>query len=93
MKIFLHFILPVLLPALMFILWTVLTRARSGQSGPTRSIIAAGPWFGLILAGFILLAVSLIFLSIYGGMEFEGVYRSPYWEDGKIVPGGMITKP
>lgn len=93
MKIFLQFVLPILLPGLLFILWTVLTRVRPGQNGSKRSIIAAGPWFGLILAGFILMAIGLIFTSIYGGMDPDGIYRAPYWEDGKVVPGGMTGKP
>lgn len=93
MKIFLQFVLPILLPGLLFILWTVLTQRRSGADGSKRSAIAEGPWFALILAGFILMAVSLGLVSVYGGMNPEGVYHAPYWADGKIVPGGMFSKP
>ncbi len=93
MRIFLQFVLPILLPGLLFVLWTYLTQVRPGTAGPTRALIAEGPWFRLILAGFVLMAVGLAAAAITGGMDPNGKYRAPYQQDGKIVPGGMVSKP
>jgi len=82
MKILLQFVLPVLVPGLIFLIWTVLTRKRSP--------IAEGPWFRLILAGFGLMLIGLAATAITGGMDPGGTYQAPYLKNGEVMPGGMI---
>ncbi len=91
MRILLQFVLPVVLPGLLFLLWTLLTRARPGRSG--RALIAEGPWFLLILAGFALMAVGLVAATVVGGTSPDGEYRAPYLKNGEVMPGGMVKKP
>ena len=93
MRIFLQFILPLLLPGLLYIAWTYLTQARSEDGGPARAVIAEGPWFRLLLAGFVLMIIGLATAAMLGGTSPEGEYRAPYLQDGKVVPGGMVKDP
>lgn len=93
MKIFLQFILPIILPGLLFFLWSFLTRIRSGENGPTRALIAEGPWFRLILAGLVLMGIGLGVAAFFGGLDPEGKYYAPYLKDGIVVPGGITPKP
>ena len=93
MRIFLQYLLPILLPGLLFILWTYLTRLRPGENGPARALIAEGPWFRLILAGLVLMAIGLVVAAVTGGLDPEGEYRAPFLQDGEIVPGGIVPKP
>jgi hypothetical protein len=93
MRILLQFVLPIVLPGLLFLLWTYLTQARSQNGGTARTLIAEGPWFRLILAGFVLMAAGLAAAAIFGGMDPDGTYQAPYQENGEIVPGGMVKKP
>lgn len=90
MKIFLQFVLPIILPGLMFLIWTLLTQASAGQVTPARTRVIGGPWFWLIIAGFALMLIVLATAAITGGMDPGGEYRSPYQENGKIIPGGVI---
>ncbi len=93
MRILVQFVLPLLLPGLLFLLWAYMTRVRPGEHGPARDIFAQGPWFRLIVAGFVLMTMGLATVAFLDGTEPDGTYRAPYLQDGKIVPGGMVKKP
>lgn len=42
---------------------------------------------GLAAAGLVLVAISLVWLSHYGGFGTSGTYIPAHLEDGKLVPG------
>jgi amino acid transporter len=46
-----------------------------------------GPWFWLILAGFVLMAGGLVYTALSTGGDAGGAYIAPRYEDGRIVPG------
>ncbi len=87
-RILLQYLLPLLLPIVLYLLWTWLAQRRQAAGGaPLR--LQDGPWFWLILAGVVLTAAGLVFTAMVGGWEPGGIYQAPRWEDGQIVPGHM----
>jgi len=85
-RILLQYLLPLLLPMAIYLLWAWFARKRQAAGGaPYR--LQDGPWFWLILAGLALAASGLVYTALTGGEEAGGVYTAPRWEDGKIVPG------
>jgi len=90
MRIFLHYVLPLLLPTLMYLAWIIISNRKRATNGEAPSLISEGPWFRLILAGFGLMLIGLAVTAVFGGMGKEGKYQSPYLENGKVVPGRMI---
>ena len=83
MRIFLHIILPLFLPLILYALWAQIDAKRKGEGLPSWE---GGHWFWVIIAGFIFTAGSLIYLSTLGD-DIDGHYQSPKIENGKIVPG------
>ena len=88
-RIFLHAILPFLLPILVFVLWVVLSHRRGGHDKSVVERISSGPWLWLLLAGFVLLATGLGFLAMEGEPP-GGTYQAPHMKDGRIVPGRVV---
>jgi hypothetical protein len=85
MRILLNYILPLILPMAVFLLWSWLTKGRKGTQ-PGDIPWYAGPWFWLILAGFVLMAGVLGVTVYLGGGSPDSVYQPPRYEDGRIVP-------
>ena len=82
-RILLQYVLPLILPTLVFVGWALLTRRRkAGQVFAWEG----GPWFWLILAGVVLLAGVLSYQAITGGSAPGGTYVPPRYEDGRVVP-------
>ncbi len=88
-RVIIQYVLPLLLPTLIFVGWLVLTR----KPGETRAEIMArlqgGPWYWLVVAGFTLMAAGLIYLGVSLDDPPESVYVPPSVEDGRIIPGHM----
>lgn len=87
-RLLLYYLLPIVLPSLAYVAWTLLARHRA-EAGEPPLLLKDGPWFRLLLAGFFLMLIGLGILTMTGSMSPEGTYRAPYAEDGKIIPGGM----
>ncbi len=87
-RVFLLYILPILLPSLIYFGWIAYTHRGGSMPGPLRQ----GPWFRLILAGLGLMMIGLVLTAVTGGMSPDGHYQAPYAKDGKIVPGRMVPK-
>lgn len=84
-RILLQYVLPLLLPVALYVLWAWFSHKRRAAGGaPYR--IQDGPWFWLIVAGVALASVALIVTALTSGGEPSGTYQAPRWEDGKIVP-------
>ena len=86
MRIFLHIFLPLIAPLVLYTIWAKIDAKRKGQGLPDWE---EGHWFWVIVAGFLLAAVSLVTLSTLGDDvdDIKGQYQSPKLEDGRIVPG------
>ena len=84
-RIFLIYILPIILPSLLFFCWAKFIKKKD-------EVARTGPWFQLLLFGLSLMALGLVIIAITGGMSPDGDYRAPYSLDGKIIPGQMIPK-
>ncbi|MCW8836387.1 MAG: DUF6111 family protein [Rhodospirillales bacterium] len=83
MRILLQYILPFLAPLALYLAWFFLWGRRHEKALPDWK---SGPWFWLIIAGFLLAASGLVFMS-FSGDDPGGVYHAPRYEDGRIIPG------
>lgn len=88
MRILLTYLLPFLLPAIVFIVWTWL-RARYIEShGGEPPRFEQGPWFWLFLTGGILtLATIVATVLLQEGGSPGDIYIAPRVIDGEVVPG------
>ena len=80
MRILLNYLLPLILPAAVYVGWVMIAKRK-------KISLQDGPWFWLIVAGFALMASVLVFLALTGGSEPGGTYYPSHFEDGKVVPG------
>ncbi len=86
-RILLHYLLPLLLPILLYFLWIWVARLKNTDGTPPEW--RDGPWFWLIAAGCGLMIGGLV-LTAFLGDKGEGVYQPPHVEDGKVVPGRVV---
>jgi len=86
-RIALQYVLPFLLPTLLWLLWwvTIGRHRTTPEGGLTR--LEHGPWFWLILGGLALLGLSLVYTAVTQGFDPSGRYVPPRWEGGRVVPG------
>ncbi|MDX1709829.1 MAG: hypothetical protein R3316_01670 [Rhodovibrionaceae bacterium] len=78
LKKFLTVVLPLLLPALLYILYMVLTQGRPK--------LREAPWGPIALAGVALVAVVLVTVRVMSGVEPGTEIQMPRYEDGRVVP-------
>jgi hypothetical protein len=83
MRIFLHIILPLFLPIILYAIWAKIDAKRKGEGLPNWE---EGHWFWVIIVGFIFTAGSLVYLSTLGS-NINVHYQSPTIQNGNIVPG------
>ena len=83
MRMFLHVILPLFLPIILYAVWSKFNAKRQGKDLPNWE---EGHWFWIIILGFIFTAGSLIYLSTLGN-NIDQKYQSPTIQNGRIVPG------
>jgi hypothetical protein len=90
-RILLNYVLPLVAPALVFIVWTWARGAYIRSHGGQPPAIEDGPWFWLALAGGVLLLAVLAGSAMLteGGRPGD-TYVPPTVIDGKIVPGHHI---
>ena len=66
-RILLQYVLPLLLPTLVFFGWLGLTR-KAGETRPRPwPELQGGPWYWLVIAGFVLMAAGLAYLGLSHG--------------------------
>jgi hypothetical protein len=85
-RVLLQYLLPLLLPMALYLLWTWFTRKRQAAGAPAYRL-QDGPWFWLILAGVALASAGLVYVALNTGSKPGGTYIPPRWEDGRISPG------
>lgn len=88
-RIFLQYVLPLVLPAVLYVIWIILHEKFSPN--PTRPL-REGPWFWIILAGFALMAGGLATLGLTRDNPIEGRYEAPHLENEKMIPGRVIEQ-
>lgn len=82
MRIFLHVILPLLTPFIIYTIWIYVDAKRQGQGKPNWE---EGNWFWVMVVGAVLVAVSLGYLATRG--DAPGSQYQPHrFEDGRIIP-------
>jgi hypothetical protein len=86
LKIFLAYVLPLLAPTMIYLLWARASKARTAATGQTDPDIPL-PWIWLAVSGVVLLMISLGILGFWGRSEPGAQYEPPHIEDGRIVPG------
>jgi Family of unknown function (DUF6111) len=85
-RILLQYLLPLLLPTVIWLAWYGLIGRHRPAAG-TQSRVEQGPWFWLVLAGVALLGMSLVYTALTRGFDPHGTYFAPRLEDGRVVPG------
>ncbi len=87
-RILLTYVLPLVAPALVFVLWTWARATYIRSHGGQPPAIEDGPWFWLTLAGGLLLLATLAGTALLteGGKPGDK-YVPPRVIDGKVVPG------
>ena len=88
-RILLQYVLPLLLPTLIFFGWLALTRKAGETRAETMARLQGGPWYWLVIAGFVLMAAGLAYLGLSHGGPPGSFYVPPHVEDGRVIPGHM----
>ncbi|MGF1560673.1 MAG: DUF6111 family protein [Geminicoccaceae bacterium] len=81
-RFFFHFILPLLLPTLIYVSYVYLR----GKQGP--EWVREGPWLWLALAGVVLMVVGLLAWGMTGGVPPGMDYLPAQFQEGTIVKPG-----
>jgi hypothetical protein len=87
-RVLLQYVVPLVLPAAIYVLWVALSRRRGRDPALPRSL-EKGPLFWLVVLGFVLATASLVWFGLERAEETGGAYQPPRYEDGRIVPGGV----
>jgi hypothetical protein len=87
-RIFLTYILPLVLPSLIYVLWIWnARRTHDPDSEDDLPGLRRGPLFWSLVSGFLLMIAGLITIALLSGDPPDsGTYQSPRLEDGKILP-------
>ncbi len=84
----LQIVLPLLLPSLLYLAWAFVFRRQNALgNGETPHWVREGPWFWLIIAGVVLMAIGLGVTAWQHGGPPSGTYVPARVEDGRVVPG------
>ena len=89
-RLFFTYLLPLIIPALLYLVWNwlQLRRALAGKRPEPPPSFAEMPWLIMAGAGVSLLMVTLLALALFGGGSPPGsTYVPPHMEDGKLIPG------
>jgi hypothetical protein len=81
LRIFLTFVLPLLLPTLIYFCWVGLVQPAGERAGISGMLLA-----GLIGCGVLLLAATLFVVTVHFGAPQPGAYVPPRYQNGRVVP-------
>lgn len=84
LRVFLQFILPLIFPTALWLVWVWFEKRRSQDPSKQNR---ETPWIWLISIGFALSVISLVTWGIVEGNSPDKTYTAPQLKDGKIVPG------
>ena len=77
---------PVLIPALLCLLWMFYQRRKAHKAGVDLPRFADGPWYWAAVAS-ILIAIGCFLLLGLSSQPVSGEYEPAHVENGKVVPG------
>lgn len=85
-RVLLEYLLPLVLPIAVYLVWGWITgkRRRTAEEPPRWY---EGPWFWLLVAGFVMMVTVMTIGAIVEGVSPDRVYVPPHVENGQIVPG------
>ena len=88
MRIFLTYVLPLVLPTLVYVAWVGYARKKHvGAGDGDLPGLRLRPLFWSLVTGFVLLLGGLATIALMSGAPPDsGEYQSPRLQDGKIVP-------
>ena len=90
MRIFLTYVLPLVLPTLVYVAWVGYARKKhvgAGAGDGDLPGLRRGPLFLSLVTGFVLMLGGLATIALMSGAPPDsGEYQSPRLQDGKIVP-------
>jgi hypothetical protein len=88
MRLFLQYVLPLLLPFLIYAAYVALARGHM----PRWLELGEREWAMLGGTGLALLMISLVTWSLLSGSPPEEAYIPPHLEHGRIVPGTTVNR-
>ena len=88
LRVLLQYLLPLLLPFLLYAAYVALAHGRM----PSWLDLSSRQWTLLGGTGLVLLMVSLLAWGLLSGSPAEEMYIPPRFEDGKIVPGRTVAR-
>ena len=93
-RIFLEFVLPLVLPTAIYLLWLRAERRRIERLGHgEKPRWQDAPYFWLAAMGVVLAGAVLVAVHYAGGMGTTGTYVPPRVIDGQVVPGHIEPAP
>jgi hypothetical protein len=88
MRLFLQYVLPLLLPFLIYAAYVALAQGRM----PRWLDLDERQWVMLGGTGLALLMISLVTWSLLSGSPPDEAYVPPHLENGRIVPGTTVNR-
>ena len=90
-RIALIYVLPLLAPTLLYVLWRLwqIKRGTGSVEGDVKSVVRRAPWVKLVATGTALLALTLLIAALTGGAPPNQAYEPPPRENGRVVPGDI----
>lgn len=85
MRFLLNYVLPLLVPFLVYFSVVAFSKGRS------QAWLEKTPWIPLLGIGIVLLAVSLVTWNLVAGSPPDERYIPPRFEDGRVVPGRTVA--
>jgi hypothetical protein len=83
----LQYLMPLLLPTAVFVVWILLTRKRAGDSRSVAQRLQEGPWTILIVVGLVMAIAGMGYLALNDGPDSGKTYQPLRIEDGQVIPG------
>ena len=88
MRVLISYVLPLLLPTLLYILYMAWVRRRAQRGGNAPPGWQEGPIFWAVLGGLLLVVAGLIALFVTDSRtSTEAIYHPPRLENGAVLPG------
>jgi Family of unknown function (DUF6111) len=89
-RILLQYVLPVLLPSLVYLAWLFYENRRIARGGDGKlRRWEEGPWAWLFAGGVVLTVLGVLVTVALGTRGHEGTYVPPRVEDGRVIPGHL----
>ncbi len=86
-RLILSYLLPLLLPFIVYALWLMLVRWRARRAGADQPAWSDAPFTWLAIAGVLLVALTFVILGLKEDAPPGSVYIPPHLENGVVVPG------